>query len=158
MFGDDPDPTVTTARVGFRTTFGRVRGVWQKAMETRGFDGLRKEREESGPVDLRGVNRDKEEAATMSECKFYENDADAMRMMWWDEMQDMNKMQNKRQKPNHKVNTISHGRNRQELKLQLWKDTFGVLHVMSVFGNVICDTFSLEAEPYRSTSVELSWE
>ena len=50
-------------------------------METKGFDGLRKEREESGPVDLRGVNREKEEAATTSECKFYENDADAMRMM-----------------------------------------------------------------------------
>ena len=26
MFGDDPDPTVTTARVGFGTTFGRARG------------------------------------------------------------------------------------------------------------------------------------
>ena len=50
-------------------------------METRGFDGLRKEREESGPVDLRGVNREKEEAGTTSECKFYENDADAMHMM-----------------------------------------------------------------------------
>ena len=54
-------------------------------------------REESGPVDLRGVNKGKEEAATMSECKFYENDADAMRMMPWDEMHDMNKLQNKRQ-------------------------------------------------------------
>ena len=25
MFGDDPDPSVTTARVGSGTTFGRVR-------------------------------------------------------------------------------------------------------------------------------------
>ena len=25
MFGDDSDPTVTTERVGFRTTFGRAR-------------------------------------------------------------------------------------------------------------------------------------
>ena len=25
MFGDDPDPTVTTARVGSGTTFGRAR-------------------------------------------------------------------------------------------------------------------------------------
>ena len=25
MFGDDPDPTVTTVRVGFGTTFGRAR-------------------------------------------------------------------------------------------------------------------------------------
>ena len=41
-------------------------------------------------------------------CKFYENDADAMRMMLWDEMQDKNKMQNNRQKPNHGGNIISH--------------------------------------------------
>ena len=34
MFGDDPDPTVTTVRVGFGTTFGR-------ALE--GFDALCKE-------------------------------------------------------------------------------------------------------------------
>ena len=27
MFGDDPDPMVTTARVGFGTTAGRARGV-----------------------------------------------------------------------------------------------------------------------------------
>ena len=26
MFGDDPDTTVTIVRVGFETTFGRVRG------------------------------------------------------------------------------------------------------------------------------------
>ena len=26
MFGDDPDPTVTTTRVGFGTNFGRARG------------------------------------------------------------------------------------------------------------------------------------
>ena len=26
MFGDVPDPTVTTARVGFGTIFGRARG------------------------------------------------------------------------------------------------------------------------------------
>ena len=77
MFGDDPDPSVTTARFGFGAIFGRTQeGFWQNAMETRVFDGLRKEREESGPVDLRGVNRDKEEAATTSKCKFYENDAD----------------------------------------------------------------------------------
>ena len=74
MFGDDPDPSVTTARVGSRRSFRtRMRGVRQKAMETRGFDGLRKEREESNPVYLRGVNRGNEEATTTSECKFYEN-------------------------------------------------------------------------------------
>ena len=32
-------------------------------------------------------------------CKFYENDADAMRMMLWDEMHNKNKMQNNRQNP-----------------------------------------------------------
>ena len=36
-----------------------------------------------------------------NECMFYENDADAMRMMPWDEMHNKNKMQNNRQKPNH---------------------------------------------------------
>ena len=70
-------------------------------METRCFCGLRKEREESGPVDLRVVNRGKEEADTTSERKFYENNADAMRMMTLDEMHNKNKMQNNRQKPNH---------------------------------------------------------
>ena len=32
-------------------------------------------------------------------CKFYENDADAMRMMLWDEMHNKNKKQNNRQNP-----------------------------------------------------------
>ena len=45
------------------------------------------------------VSRDTEEAATTSRCKFYENNADAMHMMLWDEMHDMNTMQNKWQSP-----------------------------------------------------------
>ena len=82
MLGDDPDPSVMTVRFGFGAVFGRAQEGFDKTPWREGvFDGLRKEREESGPVDLRGVNRDKEEAATTSECKFYENDADAMRMM-----------------------------------------------------------------------------
>ena len=32
-------------------------------------------------------------------CQFYENDADAMRMMLWDEIHNKNKMQNNRQNP-----------------------------------------------------------
>ena len=39
-------------------------------------------------------------------CKFYENDADAMRMML--EMHNKNKRQNNRQKPNHGGNNKSH--------------------------------------------------
>ena len=39
MFGDDPDPMVTTVRVGFGTTFGRAReGVDAPCKE--GFRGL----------------------------------------------------------------------------------------------------------------------
>ena len=43
-------------------------------------------------------------------------------------MHDMNKMKNKRQKPNHRGNIISHSRKWQELELQRWKVTSGVLH------------------------------
>ena len=42
-------------------------------------------------------------------------------------MHDMNKMQNERQKPNHEGNNISHSRKWQELELQIWKVTSGVL-------------------------------
>ena len=38
----------------------------------------------------------------MNGCKFYENDADAMRMMTLDEMHNKNKMQNNRQNPTTK--------------------------------------------------------
>ena len=54
-------------------------------------------------------------------CKFYENDADAMRMFTWDEMHNKNKMQSNRQKPNHEENIILHLRKRQELELRIWK-------------------------------------
>ena len=39
-------------------------------------------------------------------CMFYENDADAIRMMLWDEMHNKNKMQNNRQTTNHEGNSI----------------------------------------------------
>ena len=58
--------------------------------------------------------------------------ADAMRMMLWDEMHDMNKMQNKRQKPNHEGNNISHIRKWQELELQIWNVISGALHSVYV--------------------------
>ena len=50
-----------------------------------------------------------------------------MRMMLWDEMQGMNTMQNKQQKPNHEGNIISHLRKRQELELRIWKVVSGAL-------------------------------
>ena len=53
---------------------------------------------------------------------------DAMHMMPWDEMHDMNKKQNKKkQKPNHEGIIISHLRKRQELELRIWKVVSGAL-------------------------------
>ena len=40
----------------------------------------------------------------------------------------MNKMQNEKQKPDHEGNIITHSRKWQELELQIWKVTSGVLH------------------------------
>ena len=37
MFGDDPNPTVTTNRVGYGTTFGRAGGDY--ALRKEGLDG-----------------------------------------------------------------------------------------------------------------------
>ena len=42
-------------------------------------------------------------------------------------MQDMNKMQNERQKSNHGGNNITHSQKWQELELQLWKVVCGAL-------------------------------
>ena len=73
MFGDDLNPSVTKARVGFGEVYGRTeegvggcrevrwfdkretqtRLVPERSTKAKGFDELRKEREESGPVDLR---------------------------------------------------------------------------------------------------------
>ena len=50
-----------------------------------------------------------------------------MQMMQRDEMHDMNKMQNKRQKPKHEGNNISHSRKWQELELRIWKVVSGAL-------------------------------
>ena len=43
MFGDDPDPTVTTVRVGFGTTF-RTRARGGSQADERGWVGLGGER------------------------------------------------------------------------------------------------------------------
>ena len=74
MFGDDLNPTVMTERVRFGVGFGhtqegvdgcaerlggQTRGtgetwlVSERSTKAKGFDELRKEIEESGPVDLR---------------------------------------------------------------------------------------------------------
>ena len=147
MIGDDPDPLAMTARVGFGRGFGRARGVeycgerlscqmrgtrktWlvsERSTKARGLMSLEKREKRAVRLIWEKVNRDTEEAATTSGCKFYENDADAMRMMTWDEMHNKNKMQNNRQKPNHEGNIISHLRKRQELELRIWKVVSGAL-------------------------------
>ena len=73
------------------------------------------------------VNESKGECDNYERVRVLWKHADAMRMMLWDEMQDMNKMQNKRQKPNHEGNIISHLRKRQELELRIWKVVSGAL-------------------------------
>ena len=55
MFGDDPNPTVTTTRVGFGTIFGRARGGGWLCREGQ---TVRQERIEN-PVRLRMVNERK---------------------------------------------------------------------------------------------------
>ena len=65
MFGDDPDPSVTTARVGFGTTFGRAReeghGLTRKVRLDLAVGsglckrlGLREEKRERGPATVSG--------------------------------------------------------------------------------------------------------
>ena len=44
----------------------------------------------------------------------------------------MNKMQNEKQKPDHEGNIITHSRKWQELELQIWKVTCGVLHLRKI--------------------------
>ena len=50
-----------------------------------------------------------------------------MHMMTWYDMHDMNKNAKQKTKPNHGGNIISHSRKWQELELQRWKVTSGVL-------------------------------
>ena len=63
MFGDDPDPMVTTVRVGFGTTFGRAReegrGLTREvSLDLAVCSGLcrrsRAERREGGPATVSG--------------------------------------------------------------------------------------------------------
>ena len=90
MFGDDPDPTVTTNRVGYGTTFGRAGGDRGRTREVSWFDKrepktrlvserstkarglMSSEKREKRAVRLirEKVNRETEEAATTSGCKF----------------------------------------------------------------------------------------
>ena len=49
MFGDDPDPMVTTARVGSGTNFGRAR---------EGFDALSKKRVSDRAIASNGSGRE----------------------------------------------------------------------------------------------------
>ena len=115
------DDWVVRVRGSIRT---RARGVWQNAMETRGFDGLRKEREESGPVDLRGVNRTRKKRQLRANASFKtwrQRSADAMQMMrWWNARHEQDAKQ-KNKKPTTEENNISHLRKRQELELRIWK-------------------------------------
>ena len=78
MFGVDPDPSDMTLRFRFGTNFGHAREGstrWQERLcgQTRGTRKTWLVSERS--TKARG------DAATTSGCKFYENDADAMRMM-----------------------------------------------------------------------------
>ena len=75
-------------------------------------------------VGVSDCEMDNGENARMHETNTYAN---VMHMMTRNEMHDMNKMQNKRQKPNHGGNIITHSQKWQELELQIWKVTSGVL-------------------------------
>ena len=77
MFGDDPDPTVTTVRVGFGEVFGRTPegGRWL----CREGQTVRQERIEN-PVGLERVNEDKGNATTTNECKFLKHDGNEVPM------------------------------------------------------------------------------
>ena len=77
MFGDDPNPTVTTNRVGYGTTFGRAGGDRGLMREVSWFD----KREWKARLVSERPTKARGDTATTSGCKFYENDADAMRMM-----------------------------------------------------------------------------
>ena len=71
MFGDDPDPTVMTARVGS----GKFRTRTQRGLGHRGQEGSK------DPIGLERSMKARGDAATTSGYGFYENNVDAMRMM-----------------------------------------------------------------------------
>mgnify|MGYP005848800727 CR=1 FL=1 len=70
MFGDDSDPTVTTERVGFGTTFGRTHegGLWL-CREVRWFD----KRETQARLVSERSTKARGDTATTSRNGFYEN-------------------------------------------------------------------------------------
>ena len=75
MLGDDPDPSVTTTRVGFRTISGRAGGGRWLCREGQ---TVRQQRIKN-PVGLGTVNEDKGNAATTNECKFLKHDGNECR-------------------------------------------------------------------------------
>ena len=81
MFGDDPDPTVMTVRVGFGGVSDTHERGLTKGHGDKGFDGLREGREESGPVDLRGGQQRQGRSGNYERLRVLRKHADAMRMM-----------------------------------------------------------------------------
>ena len=75
MLGDDPDPTVTTNRVGYGTTFGRAGGDRGLTREVSWFD---KREPKTRLVSKRSTK--KGNAATTNECKFENNDGNRVPM------------------------------------------------------------------------------
>ena len=70
MLGDDPDPTVTTVRLGFGEVFGRMpEGVGGCAERVKRSD----KRESKIRLDSEWSMNARGDAATTSGCKFYEN-------------------------------------------------------------------------------------
>ena len=69
MFGDDPDPTVTTARFGFGEVSEAREGDGAKCREGRWFD---KRETKHGWTEI-SQRRQGGNAATMNGCKCYEN-------------------------------------------------------------------------------------
>ena len=73
MFGDDPDPLVMAKWFRFETTFRRVRGFDKRPRRQGGFMGSEETENKAVRLIWEEINTDKEEAATTSGCKFYEN-------------------------------------------------------------------------------------
>ena len=69
MFGDDPNPTVTTNRVGYGTTFGRAGGDRGLTREVSWFD----KREPKTRLVSERSTKARGESATTSGYGFYEN-------------------------------------------------------------------------------------
>ena len=148
MFGDDPDPTVTTERVGFGAGFVHARGVWVLCKEGQTVGQQQNGRSEKGQrrqMVWQHATKPRRETTTTNGYEFLRKHAYAMRMMTWDEIHDMNKMQNERQNPTTEGNIITHSRKWQELELQIWKVTSGVLQ-----STYLCESTILLASSYAS--------